>query len=307
MLVSIALQPIITNATPAGTNRLLFTLVTVMMECMFTLPVLAVETKLTHESFRNFIGSVNTWKEHWWRFLAIGLIFASATFLVIFGYASTDPISGAIAVRLQPVSMLVIGYLFLGEDIRKTQVLFTGIMLLSIYYMSTGGSWLLGDFSHGIIFLLIAPILWNVGHSIAKRILETRIISTPQLVVIRTGLSSVILVIVYFMIDGGASAWQLLDPSYTILMVLMGLNYMIQHYFLYKAMTYIDLSVVTAIMIPSPVLTTIFSAVIFGQVIQMHHVIGMVGAFTGLYGLLFFKIKRSGKEASSPVDGEKLV
>lgn len=296
VLFNTGFQPIINNARPEDLGALLFTFITVLVEFGCITPVLLVENHMGGSKIQKFPVQKDTWKKHWKRFVAIGVIFAVATYLVILGYSNTDSISGSVAVRLQPVSMIVIGYLFLKERVTRSQLVFTAAMLLSIYHVSTKGTWMLNEFSFGIVFLLIAPVLWNIGHTIVKPLIEKGLVTSPQLVFLRTGISSIILGAVYMLLDGGQTAWQIFTPIYFTFMLLMGLNYTMQHYFMYKGFKYVDLSVFTAIIIPGPVVTAIFATIFLHDSFELYHLIGMIGAFIGLYGLLYSKFKAKAQE-----------
>ncbi|MFX0103658.1 MAG: DMT family transporter [Candidatus Hodarchaeota archaeon] len=296
VLFNTGFQPIINNGRPGDLGALLFTFITVLVEFGCITPVLLVENYLNDKKVQHFPISMDTWKSYWKRFVGIGIIFAVSTYLVILGYSNTDNISGSVAVRLQPVSMMIIGYFFLNEKITKSQMVFTAVMLLSIYHVSTRGTWLLNEFSFGIVFLLIAPVLWNIGHTIVKPLLEKGIVTSPQVVFLRTGISSIILGTFYVIVDGGRTAWQITSPVYFIFMFLMGINYTMQHYFMYKGFKHLDLSIFTAIIIPSPIVTAIFATLFLNDSFEPYHLIGMIGAFIGLYGLLYSKLKAKKKD-----------
>ncbi|MHA1371570.1 MAG: EamA family transporter, partial [Promethearchaeota archaeon] len=242
VLIGGGLQPIINNARPPDLAPLLFTFMTVLVEFVAITPIILIEQKLKHETPWLLAGPLKAWKKLGIRFIAIGSIFAFATLFVIVGYSMTDSISGAVAVKTQPISMLLIGALILKERVTKLDLICIAIMLVSIFHMATLGTWQINKINLGFIVLLIAPIMWNVGHSMSKKFLEQATISSPQLVFIRTGISSIILGILYIITNGGSTAWQIANPKYLLFMSLMGLNYLVQHYFLYKAMQRIELT-----------------------------------------------------------------
>jgi drug/metabolite transporter (DMT)-like permease len=286
VLIGNGLQPIINNSRPADLDSALFAWITIIIECIGSVPIVLLEKKQRYRT-PDYQSLSKIWSQYWKKLIIVGLIFAIATYLVIYGYSSTDSISGAVAVKTQPISMLFIGALVLQEKITGWQLFFTGIMLTSIYYMTTKGTWDPGQFSTGFIALLIAPILWNIGHSLVKPFLQTKKMTTPQLIFFRTLISTIILGTTYLIITGSQFLWQIFQWEYFLSMFLMGVNYLILHYFWYRTITEIKLTVATAIIIPAPVITTISAYFITHEYLQYYHLIGMVGSISALYGLMW--------------------
>ena len=296
VLVGNALQPIINNARPPELDGLIFTFMAVFFECISIAPVYILEQKITGCNIAYPASSKATWREHWIKFILIGSIFAFATYFVIIGYSSFDSTSGGVIVKTQPISMLFIGYFFLNEKITKQQILFTFVMLAAVFHIATKGTWQIAEITPGIIFLIIAPVMWNIGHTLAKKVLADGTITTPQLIFIRTGVSSIILAILYFSITGGTTIWQIFDMRYFPFMLFMGVNYTMLHYFWYKSITKIDLAFGTALIIPSPAITAIFGTIFLGEIFQFYHAIGIAGTIIGLYGLLYAKYARKDRK-----------
>jgi drug/metabolite transporter (DMT)-like permease len=222
----------------------------------------------------------------------IGSIFAFATIFVIRGFSGTDSITGAVAVKTQPVSMFLIGLFFLKERIKWADFIFSAIMLTSVIYVISKGTFQIGFVDASVIWLIIAPIMWNIGHSITKPLFNQKKISPTQLIFFRTGISLLILIIIYIFFGDLSQLSQFLSPPHLFFMFLMGLNYAFMHYFWYNTIKRIDLTIATSLIIPAPVITAIFAVFFLGENFYLYHLFGMIGTFIGIYGMLLVQKRK---------------
>jgi drug/metabolite transporter (DMT)-like permease len=278
--------PVINNARPSDLEELLFTFMTVVMELAVITPFVFVEQGHDGKPLCEFLSSKDAWHRYWGWFMGIGAIFAVATYLVVVGLSLSDTNTGAVALRTMPISATLIGYFFLKERITKWHVVCIAIMFASIVFVATKGTWQFGTMSVGPIILLVPPALWSVGHSMSKKLLEARAVTATQMISIRTTISGAILGVAYIVATGGSSAWQIVDGPHVFFMLLMGANYAMIHYTWYKALQNIDMNLATGIGIPSPIVTALLAASLLADPLQWYHVVGMIGVFIGLYGLL---------------------
>ena len=104
--------------------------------------------------------------------------------------------------------------------------------------------------------------------------------------------SFVILVLIYLIFGDLTRLWQFALPKHLLSMVLMGGNYAFMHYFWYNAINKIDLTIATALIIPAPVITAIFAVLFLSETFYPFHLVGIIGTFVGLYGLLISQRKK---------------
>nr|MDO8115401.1 DMT family transporter [Candidatus Sigynarchaeota archaeon] len=299
VLLGNGFQPIINNARPGDLEDLLFTFMTIVIELTTILPVAFLEQKIARKPIRQIIGTRAAWKCHWLWFVAIGIIFAFSTYFIVIGLSSTDSITGAVSLRTMPISAVVIGYFFLKEKITRYHIACIAVMCAAIFFVATKGTWQAGVISPGIVLLLIAPVLWSIGHALSKRMLMDHDVTASQMIVIRTTISGSILGIFYMIGTGGSSAWQIAEPTHFLFMFLMGANYTMLHYCWYRAIMHLDLNIATAISIPSPLITALLAAAFLGESLQWYHVVGIIVAFVALYGLLLADVKKKRPLSSS--------
>lgn len=278
--------PIINNARPEDLEELLFTLMTVVVEFLTVTPFVFIEQKHDGKPLREFLSSRASWRQYWGWFVAVGAIFAVATYLLVVGLSISDPIAGAVAMKTMPISSIIIGYYFLDEHLTWKHVACIFAMLVAVVFVATRGTFQIGDLSVGALVLLVPPALWSVGHALSKKMLAAGAVSATQMIAIRTSISGCILVGVYGLVTGGSSAWQIVDINYLAFMLLMGCNYAAMHYCWYKSLQRIDMSLATGIGIPSPVVTALLAVLVLGTTVQWYHVVGMIATFAGLAGLL---------------------
>ncbi len=297
--------PVINNARPSDLEELLFTFMTVVVELAVITPFVFIEQRHDGKPLREFLSSKATWRRYWGWFVAIGAIFAVATYLLVIGLSMSDPNTGSVAMKTMPISAIIIGYFFLGERITWRHAVCIICMLAAIVFVATKGTFQLGELSVGVLVLLVPPAMWSVGHAMSKKLLSARVVSATQMTAIRTTVSGAILGVVYLAVTRGSSAWQIIDGSHLLFMFLMGANYAMIHFTWYKALQRIDMNLATGIGIPSPIVTALLAAPILGSTIQWYHVVGMIWTFLGLFGLLYVGRHQAMSEApraTNPVD-----
>ncbi|MBN2151224.1 MAG: DMT family transporter [Candidatus Lokiarchaeota archaeon] len=292
--------PVINNARPSDLEELLFTLMTVAVELAAITPFVFIEQRHDGKPMREFLGSKASWQRYWGWFVAIGAIFAVATFLLVVGLSMSDPTTGAVAMKTMPITAVIIGYYFLGERLTWRHVACIAAMLATVVFVATKGTFMLGELSVGAVLLLVPPALWSVGHAMSKKLLTSGAVSATQMIAIRTSTSGAMLLVVYVVATGGSSAWQVTDGPHLVFMVLMGTNYAAMHYCWYKALQRIDMTIATGIGIPSPIVTALLATALLGSPIEWYHVVAMAASFAGLFGLLW-----QGRQEGAAGDGGK--
>ncbi|OLS12508.1 MAG: hypothetical protein RBG13Loki_3870 [Promethearchaeota archaeon CR_4] len=92
--------------------------------------------------------------------------------------------------------------------------------------------------------------------------------------------------IFYLTTQGVQDFWQLTSPPHLWSMFLMGAVYACLHFSWYKLITTVDLSIATAIMVASPLVTMVASFITGTDVLQWYHIVSLVTSFVGLYGII---------------------
>ncbi|MBN1686570.1 MAG: DMT family transporter, partial [Spirochaetales bacterium] len=209
-------------------------------------------------------------------------------YFVIVGFSLVDSVTGILAVKTQPISMMIIGALFLRERLSIQVVGVGAIMLVLIAFIVTRGTFDLGNLTVGVVYLLIVPIFWNIGHSIVKPLLTQSILTVPELVFVRIAFTAVILGMV-FLLSGNKADLAILSHRDSLVSIFsMGALFTVIHLCWYQAVRALPLSIATFIVIPSPAVTAVLTFFITHEPLYYYHYIGIAGEIILLYALIFF-------------------
>ena len=308
VLIGNGIHPIINNSRPEGFESLIFAWLMSLWEFLGVIPIVLLERKNKKVTAQNSSELINNHptldpvrkRAIIGRMLVVGIIFTVATYFYIEGLTLTGSISGSIALKSAPIYAMIIGALFLGEKMTWKQVITIFFMLFGLIYLATAGTFNLDQFGIGFAMLLLVPLLWGSGHAMIKPLLKSGEITTPTAIMVRTGLVSLILFTISVGVNGlEAIKSTLVSPIHMGFAALMGITYLLMHYAWYRSITTIELGLASALVIPSPALTTLFSIIVTNEPIYSYHIIGMAVMFIGLYILIALKPRTNKNEANS--------
>ncbi len=298
-LVSEGLQPIISNSRPADLDPLFFSWMTVVWELICILPFYLLEQR-KRRVIEPGILQVDRPRKYWKRLVFVGIAFSASVYLMIVGYAMTGSITGMIIVKTSPFFAMIFGALYLHERISLSQFGFTVVLLAGVYILATKGTFQIEAFSIGVGLLLIVPFLWNLAHAVTKPLLEKHIMTTPETIVVRMILCTAILGVFCLITRGIQDFWQWGSATHVWYMFLMGAVYACLHFTWYKLITTVNLSIATAIMVPTPVVTMIAAFLTASDVLQWYHIVSLLTSFIGLYGIIMLKNRNQPKTKPIP-------
>jgi drug/metabolite transporter (DMT)-like permease len=235
-----------------------------------------LDSNLESEKIQEFESLLNGFKNHKLFLIYLGITFAIVYVLFFWGYELAGAINGALAQKVDLIFALLFGYLINKEKISKTQIFFSTFLFFGLTIAITQGSFNLVEFNIGVLLLLITVMLWMLAHAITKPILEKNEINPLQLTFIRNVISGTILFVFYFILRGTHVFRLLLDPINVYNFILMGIMYAIDLYCYYLALSYIKITIVSILMAPSLIITTIFAAIFLSEVFTLYHLIGSI-------------------------------
>ncbi|QEE15811.1 DMT family transporter [Promethearchaeum syntrophicum] len=302
VLIGNGLHPIINNLRPEEFISTIFVLQMSLWEFFCAFIVLLLQKRNKKEKSKSPISKNSSQicfskKNIIFRMLIVGLLFSIATYGYVEGLKEAGSISGSIALKISPIYAIIIGFLFLGERLNGKPILITIFMLLGIYYLGTNGTFLIDQFSIGFAILLVVPFLWTIAHALTKPLLENKILVPNQVIFIRTGIISFsFLIINLFIYDWSELLLSFINPSFLLFSFLMGFTYFFMHYSWYSSIIIIDLSFASALVTPSPAITTLIALLLEMEDFHYYQLIGMIWAFIGLYGLIIVNKNPKKKE-----------
>jgi drug/metabolite transporter (DMT)-like permease len=289
-VIAISTQPIISESRPSSLYAVFYAFTTVLFENVLIFPITLTQTisrkKKTPGILKKSI------KEHWWRFLIVGLVFSIAQIMFFWGFdisGDSAAVSGSIAMKSSIIFTLIIGWIFLKEKASIIQLIFTVIIFIGLFYTLTLGTFRLGNINLGTAILFLMPLLWTIGHSVSKKPLKQGDITPSQLIYIRTFISTVILTIFTFTVYPIQDLSLFLDWTNLLFMFLIALTYAIGHIGWYLSIKNIDLALSSAIQAPQPILTSFFAWWILKEPIEIYHYVGLAVIFLSILIILWDK------------------
>jgi drug/metabolite transporter (DMT)-like permease len=315
VLIGNGIHPIINNLRPEEFSSTIFVLQMSIWEFLCSFIVFLIQKIKKRKNLKSVVetrsvsGQICYSKKHlFFRMLIIGLIFAIATYGYVEGLKLAGSISGSIALKISPIYAIIIGFLFLREKINFKQILITFFMLFGIYYLGTNGTFLIDQFSIGFAILLVVPLLWIIAHALTKQLLENKILVPNQVIFIRTGIISLSFLIINLIVIGGNELLlSFINPSFLLFSFLMGFTYFFMHFSWYSSITSIDLSYASALVTPSPAITTLLVFLLKMEEFHYYQLIGMIWAFVGLYALILINKKSPEKKEKEKKRKKKIT
>jgi len=290
-LIAISTQPIISGSRPSALEPFIYAIATVLFESIIILPLTVTQTLKRRKSHPGILK--NTLKKHWWRFLIVGAVFAGAQILFFYGFDLSGPVSGSIAMKSSIVFTLIIGWIFLKERGSAIQLIFTAVIFIALFYTLTSGTFQPDTINYGTMILFLMPLLWTIGHSITKPLLQQELIVPSQIIFIRTLISTMILCVFYFSLNPISNVTIFFNWTNLLFMFLIALSYAVGHYGWYTSIKHIDLALSSAIQAPQPILTSIFAVAFSIQTLELYHYIGLAVIFLSIFLIIFDKQRLS--------------
>ena len=143
----------------------IFAAMTCIIQALIFFPIMRIE-KNTIESCKEDNpeekSELNTilyvWKKHKRILIYIGINFSVSQFLFYLGFELAGSINGALAQKTTVIFGLLFGYLINKEEVSKTQILFSFILLFGVTLAITEGSLNLLEFNVGVLIIFITTI-----------------------------------------------------------------------------------------------------------------------------------------------------
>lgn len=265
--VIVGLQPVIARGRPAAMDAFFYASATVLFEGLFLVP----STFLAGSARRRALKTVL--RDYWPRVLLIGVVFASAQILVYVGIEQAGSVTLSVITKMEVVYSLVVGYYVLKERVTRRQAAFAGVALVGVVLAITQGH--LATFAWTHLVFLVIPVLWLLGHAVAKPLLARGDVTPVQLTCLRTLTSAAFLIPLYAVVAGGYPWAAYLDPGNLLFILLIALSYLAGHLFWYTGLRLINLTLAYQLIVPSPIFTALFAYLLLAEPLTIYHAIGV--------------------------------
>ncbi|MBA7668860.1 hypothetical protein ES703_76977 [subsurface metagenome] len=240
---------------------------------------------------------LNGWKKHKLFLIYLGINFGVAQVLFFISYLLAGAINGSLAQKTTVIFALLFGYIINKESIKKSQVLFSFLLLFGVTLAITQGLFNLLEFNLGIILMLVTTAIWMLGHAITKTVLDKNEATPIQLVFSRNVLSGIILFSTYFLLFP-ENFNLLFNPINIFYFLAMGVDYSANLFCWYKVLTYLDVSKASVLASPTPIVTAFF-AIFLGEIFTGFHLIGLFIIIISIYFIVREKKRNDIDEKSN--------
>ena len=281
-LFLVSFQPIVAIARPKVLDVYLFAAMTCIFIALFMLPLVLLERRKLNLQIRSNISKsekntllLNGWKSHKKMLLYLGINFAIAQILFFAAYElAGGAVNGSLAQQTSIIFALIFGFFINHERVKKTQIIFSFVLLFGLTFAITQGSFNLLEFNIGVGLMIITTAIWMIAHSLTRPILDRDEITATQLVFIRNIISGAILFSTYFIFFPLSNIYLLFDPINMFFFVAIGFFYAFDVLYWYRAIQKIDVSKATIIVSPMPILVAFLAYLILGEIFTIYHLIG---------------------------------
>lgn len=290
-LALLGVMPVISNLRPSEVGALSFAFALSVWQVVFALPVFGVELM---RGTRGIFGADLSRRERW-RLIAVGsgtgALFGLSTYLYVLGVEKAGAANAAIAMQAYPLFAILWESLFLKRRKTPVELGLTAVLIGSLYYLGTGGTFRMSGLSPWFLLSLGVPLLWSVAHVIIKEELSSTAVTPAQVTFFRVAISTVFLFGVLTVAgQDGISAG--VGAVFQILSAVMGLVYFLELIVWFYAVRHIDVSLASSITTPWPALTMMLAVLFLGDRIETYQVVALLLVVACIYGLTLASLRK---------------
>jgi len=290
-LMLLGMMPIVSNLRPSGTEALPFAFALSVWQAVFALPVFAVELKAgTKGIFSDRLPRAGRG-----RMIAVGLltgaIFGLSTYLYVLGVEKAGAANAAIGMQAYPLFAILWESLFLKRHKSPLELVLTATLIVTLYYLGTGGTFLISGLSPWFLVCLCVPLLWSVAHVIIKEELGRTPVTPVQVTLFRVVISALFLLAVLALVmpEGVPAGFAAIFQTMS---VVMGLVYYLELIVWFYAVRHIDVSLASSITTPWPALTMVLAVLFLDDRIETYQIAALLVVVACIYGLTLAGLRK---------------
>ncbi len=282
VILAAAIGPVVTKLAVGVFSPLFAASMASLLGCIISLVVLIKNRKLGVIFDMGNLPSL----------FVVGLFGAVAYLLFFYGVSLTSGVNAAILLQAEPVYALLLGYFLLREKITAKQILFTLMILAGVASVIYNGA---AALNFGDFLILATTLFYQVSHVIArKRMDKIGIFAVHAGRYLFGGLVLLMLSTVF-----GQNQFSLLANPFNLLsaLVLGVVVAWLSTIAFYAAIQRINLSKVTAMIMPYPVLSIVLAWLVLKEAPSLYQIAGLIIMLTGVFFLARIKSEKrpSGK------------
>jgi drug/metabolite transporter (DMT)-like permease len=230
-------------------------------------------------------------RQYVWFFLAIGFLIATSTVINYTAVAFVDPGTASLLGKTSVLFSLGMGILWLGDRLRRNQVLGIVLAVAGVFMISFQP----GDYLRlGSLLVLLSTFLYTLHTAVVKRYGDD--IQFANFFLFRVATTTAFLLLLAVgrsqLVWPGAMGWVLVILAGTVDVVISRVLY-------YLALRRMTMSIHAVILTLSPVITILWSLILFGE---RPGWLGIVGGAAVIAGVLLVTLGRSSVFGRTPPD-----
>ncbi|MGX1496148.1 drug/metabolite transporter (DMT)-like permease [Labrenzia sp. MBR-25] len=298
-LILLGIMPIISNLRPSGTGALSFAFALSVWQVVFAAPVFGWELRRGTKG----IFSIDLSRQERRRMIIValftGALFGLSTYLYVLGVEKAGAANAAIAIQAYPLFAILWESLFLKRSKTTIELVLTAILIGALYYLGTGGTFLLSGLSPWFLVSLGVPFLWSIAHVIIKEELSNTPITPAQVTFFRVAISTLFLAIV-LVIAVPSEIGAGINAIFQTMSAIMGFVYFLELIVWFYAVRHIDVSLASSITTPWPALTMVFAVPFLGDAIAPYQIVALAVVVVCIYGLTLASLRKSTLQQATP-------
>jgi len=276
-------MPILAANRPVRFDGLTFTIAITFWQLVAALPLFMVDLargegfpKLFSRGRAGFIT------------LLTGVLFGLSTYMFVVAAEKAGPVSMVIALQAYPLYATIWEALFLGKRKSPLELFFMLLMLLALFYLTTGGTFRVADISWWSAFALGIPLIWSIAHILLRQVITTTRVTPNQVTISRLVISGAFLLLLALVIGSpGALAEAFIATDFQKSALILGVAYYLELILWFYAMRHIDVSLASSVTVPAPAVTMLLTVLLLGGEVAAYQVAAMAVIAIGMYGLIF--------------------
>ncbi|SDX84974.1 EamA domain-containing membrane protein RarD [Ruegeria halocynthiae] len=298
-LTLLGVMPIISNLRPSDVGALSFAFALSVWQVVFAVPVFGWELRRGAKGIFGIDLSRRVRRQMILVALFTGALFGLSTYLYVLGVEKAGAANAAIAIQAYPLFAIFWESLFLKRSKTAIELTLTAILIGALYYLGTGGTFLISGLSPWFLVSLGVPLLWSIAHVIIKEELSNTPITPTQVTFFRVAISTLFLTVVLVIavpsgIDMGISA------IFQTMSALMGLVYFLELIVWFYAVRHIDVSLASSITTPWPAVTMVLAVPFLGDAIEPYQAAALAVVVVCIYGLTIASLRKNTLKHAAP-------
>ncbi len=287
-------MPVIANSRPIDFDAHSFALFLSAWQVLFALPLFLGELRSRDRGIFAADLAPQAQRRTLLIILGTGAIFGLSTYVYVLAVEKAGAVGAAIAIQAYPLFAILWETLFLKRRKTAAELGLTCVLIATMVFLLTKGTWRVDAISLWFGFALLIPFLWSIAHVVIKEVLDATPITPAQVTLFRVVTSTVVLAVALVALADTDRLWATaVSIDLQKFAVLMGLVYYLELICWFSAVRHIPVSLASSITVPAPALTMVLAILVLGDRVAPYQV-GAIGVVMAtIYGLLLAGRRRA--------------